>query len=138
MLNTKYQSSNPSSFREEKFWSWFSLFLCSNLWPLGWGQFWPHDHHMNKLGRGPQGDAKNQISKLYAFQFQRRILKIGFFAPVFQLVTPGVGPILTPGASYEQTWKTSTRRCYIPNIKALALTVWDKEIFWKISFFISM
>ena len=30
MLNTKYQSSNPSSFREE-FWSWFSLFLRSNL-----------------------------------------------------------------------------------------------------------
>ena len=41
MLNTKYQSSNPSSFREEEFWSWFSLFLCSNLWPPGWGQSWP-------------------------------------------------------------------------------------------------
>ena len=37
MLNTKYQSSNPSGFREEKFWSWFSLFLCSNLWPPGVG-----------------------------------------------------------------------------------------------------
>ena len=24
MLNTKYQSSNPFSFREEEFWSWFS------------------------------------------------------------------------------------------------------------------
>ena len=51
---------------------------------------------MNKLGRGPQGYAKNQISKLYAFQFQRRrILKKGFFVPMFRLVTPGVGPILT-------------------------------------------
>ena len=59
---------------------------------------------MNKLGRGPQGDAKNQISKLYTFQFQRkRILKMGFFVPMFQLVTPGLGPILTLGASYEQT-----------------------------------
>ena len=57
MINTKYQSSNPSSFREEDFWGWFSLFLCSNLWPPGWGQFWPHKHHMNKLGRCPQGDA---------------------------------------------------------------------------------
>ena len=53
MLNTKYQSSNPFSFREEEFWSWFSLFLYSNLWPLGQGQFWPHKHHINKLGRGP-------------------------------------------------------------------------------------
>ena len=39
-----------------------------------------------------QGDAKNQISKLYAFQFQRRrILKMGFFVPMFQLVTPRGG-----------------------------------------------
>ena len=41
----------------------------------------------------------------------------------------GVGPILTPGASSKQTWYRSTRRCYIPNMKALALTVWDKKIF---------
>ena len=60
---------------------------------------------MNKLGRGPQGDAKNQISKLYAFQFQKRkILKMGFFVPVFQIVIPGVGPILTLGASSKETW----------------------------------
>ena len=39
MLNTKYQRSNPFSFREEEFWSLFSLFLCSNLWPTGRGQF---------------------------------------------------------------------------------------------------
>ena len=31
-----------------------------------------------------------------------------------------------PHAKY---WKRSTRRCYWPNIKALALTVWDKKIF---------
>ena len=90
----------------------------------------PPEHHMNKLGRCPQGDAKNQISKLYTFQ-RKRILKMEFFVPMFQLVTPGLGPILTLGASYEQTWKRSTRRCYIPNIKALALTVWDKKIFKK-------
>ena len=70
MQNSKYQSSNPCNFRREEFWSWFSLFLCSNLWPLGRDQFWPHKHHMNKLGRGPQGDAKHQIWKLYAFQFR--------------------------------------------------------------------
>ena len=57
-----------------------------------------------ELGRGPHGDATYQISNLYAFQFQRRrILKIGFFVPMFQLMTPKVGPVLSPGASYEQT-----------------------------------
>ena len=60
--HTKYQSSVPSSFREEEFWSLMSLFLCSNMWIKGRGQFWPH--HMNKLGRGPLGDATYQISKL--------------------------------------------------------------------------
>ena len=60
---------------------------------------------MNKLGKGPQGDATYQISNLYAIQFQRKtILKMGFFVPMFQLVTPGVGLVLTPRASYEQTW----------------------------------
>ena len=29
----------------------------------GAGQFWSHEHHMNKLSRGPQGDAKKQNIK---------------------------------------------------------------------------
>ena len=33
MLHTKNLISIPSSFRKEEFWSWSSLFLCSNLWP---------------------------------------------------------------------------------------------------------
>ena len=58
---------------------------------------------MNKHGKGPQGDATYQISNLCAIQFQRRkILKMGFFVPMFQLMTPLAGPALTAGASYEQ------------------------------------
>ena len=57
-----------------------------------------------QLGRGPQGDATYKISNLYAIQYQRRkILKMGFFVPMFQLVTSGAGPVLTTGASYEET-----------------------------------
>ena len=37
MLHTKNHSPIPSSFRKEEIWSWSSLFLCSNLWPPGWG-----------------------------------------------------------------------------------------------------
>ena len=60
---------------------------------------------MNKIDKGPQRDDKYQISKLLSFQFQRRrILKLVFFVPMFKLVTPGAGPVLTPGAFYEQTW----------------------------------
>ena len=40
MLHTKYQSSSPSSFREEEFWSLLSLFLYSNMWPQWRGTIW--------------------------------------------------------------------------------------------------
>ena len=51
-------------------------------------------------GRGQQGDAKNQISKLYTFQFQRRrILKMGSFVPTCD---PRGGANLDPRSM--QTW----------------------------------
>ena len=62
----------------------------------------PKGHHVNKIDKGLQGDAIYQKSKLYLFQFQRRrILKLVFFVPMFQLATPGVGLVLTPKESYE-------------------------------------
>ena len=65
--------------------------------PRGGASFDPTGHHMNKTNKGLQGDATYQKSKLYPFQFQRRrILKLVFFLPMFQLVTPGVGSVLTP------------------------------------------
>ena len=101
MLNTKYQSSNLSGFREENFEVGFLYTYVQTCDPQGRASFEPHEHHMNKLGRGLQEDAKNQISKLYTLQFQRkRILKMGFFVTMFQLVSPRLGPILTLGASY--------------------------------------
>ena len=52
---------------------------------------------MNKIDKGPKGYASN----FYPFQFQRRrILKLVFFVPMFQLVTHGLGSVLTPGESY--------------------------------------
>ena len=35
---------------------------------------------------------------------EKKILKLVFFVPMFQLVTRGVRLVLTQGASYEQTW----------------------------------
>ena len=56
---------------------------------------------MNKIDKGLQGDATYQKSMLYPFQFQRRrILKLDFFLPMFQLVTPG-GVSFDPKESYE-------------------------------------
>ena len=30
----------------------------------GWAHFWPQGHNLNKLGRGPLGDATYQISRI--------------------------------------------------------------------------
>ena len=46
---------------------------------------------------------------------------------MFQLVIRGAGPVLTPGASNEQTWYEPTGRCYIQNIKALGLPLSEKK-----------
>ena len=63
--------------------------------------FDPKGHHMNKIYKGLQGDAKYQKSKLYPFQFQRRrILKLVFFVPV-PTCNPVFGSVLTPKESYE-------------------------------------
>ena len=70
--------------------------------PRGGASFDPKGHHMNKIDKGLQGDATYKKSKLYPFLFQRRrILKLVFFVPMFQLVTPRVGSVLTQKESYE-------------------------------------
>ena len=71
---------------------------------------------MNNLCRGPLGDARYHIS-------------ISSLFLCFELVTPGARPVLTPGASNEQSWYKSTRRCFIPNIKALHFLVSEKMNF---------
>ena len=38
----------------------------------GAGPFWPEGYNLNKLGRGPLGDATYQILKLWALWFQTR------------------------------------------------------------------
>ena len=42
-------------------------------------------------------------------------------------MTPGTKPVLSPGASYEQTWLRFTRRCHIPNSKSLGHAVSEKN-----------
>ena len=101
MLHTKYQSCIPSNFREQVFWSFPFLFLCSNLCPQWWRQSWPKGHHMYKLGGGPLIDTTYRISMLCAFQRPRKgLLKFSTFFPMFKLVTPVTGPVLSLG----QTW----------------------------------
>ena len=73
MLHTKYQGSRPYGFRQEDFFHVFPYIgLCKTSDHRGGGggggggggQFWPQGHNLNKLGKGPLGDASYQISRL--------------------------------------------------------------------------
>ena len=60
MLHTKFQAPKPSGFEEEDFEVYF-IFERKTLPPQG--HFGPQRHHLNKLGRGPLGNATYQISR---------------------------------------------------------------------------
>ena len=84
--------------------------------PLGQGHFLPLGLHLKKLGRSPLGDATYQISKLYAFQFQRRRIHnfvrtcdppgLGLFRPQGLYLKPGRDPLV------EATYQTSKLYIY--------------------------
>ena len=65
MLHTKYQDSRPYGFRREDFSCFPYITLCKICDPRG-GVIFGHreGHHLNKLSKGPLGDATYQISKL--------------------------------------------------------------------------
>ena len=59
--------------------------------------------------------------------------KIFYVCPIvslWELMTPGVGPFLTPGASLAGFIKRTIIHCYIQNMKALDLVVSEKKIFY--------
>ena len=64
MLHIKFQASEPSC-SEEDFWIFSMFFFNSNLGPhLG-----PMGLGLNKLGKGPPGNATYQISSTWTKQF---------------------------------------------------------------------
>ena len=72
MLHTKYQVSRPYGSRQEDFFM-FSLYSAyvKHVTP-GVGPLLAFGDSLNKLGRGPLGDATYQISRLLALRFQTR------------------------------------------------------------------
>ena len=60
------------------------------------GPFWPQEHHLNKLGKGPLGDASlPSIKALCLVVSDKKFFSC--FSDVAN-VTPRVGPFLAPGA----------------------------------------
>ena len=63
---------------------------------------------------------------------EKKIFLMFFPFPIvslWELITPGEGPFLTPGAWLIRFIKRTTTHCYIQNMKALGLVVSEKIIF---------
>ena len=78
MLHTENISCISSSFREEEFWSWSSLFLCSNLWPQGWDQFWPQRNHIKKMIKVHKEMLNTKYQRSYPSSFREKNFEVGF------------------------------------------------------------
>ena len=63
MLHTKYQGFRPYGLRQKDFSMFFPKSLCKICDPRGGAILGPKGHNLNKIGRGPQGDATYQISR---------------------------------------------------------------------------
>ena len=129
MLHTKKVSSIPSSFREEEFWSWSSLFLCSNLWPPGWAQFWPQRNHMNNLIKVHKEMLKTKYQSPTSSSFRgEELWRLDSLFLCSNMWPPGWGQSW-PQEHHMNKFGRGPLECYISNNKAIVLSVWDKKIF---------
>ena len=66
-------------------------YYCSNLWPPGWGQFWPQGYHMNRIDIGPNIIVQGQMIKaLLLFVSEKKNFKVFLLCSyVLNLWPPG-------------------------------------------------
>ena len=128
MLHTKYQRGNQVSKKKN-----YKIFvLCSYVQlvtPRAGPVLTPRAFYL-KIGlRSTRRCYIQNIKALGHPVLEKKNYKLFVLCSYVQLVTPRAGPVLTPGAFYEQTWWRSTRRCHIQNIKSLHLPVSEKKNF---------
>ena len=66
MRHTEFQASKPSGSEETGFLIFSMYFYCSNLGPTDRGHLAPWDLHLNKIGKGPLGNATYPFSSILA------------------------------------------------------------------------
>ena len=98
MLHTKYQSSRPSTFREEELWNFHSLFLCSTYDPQGRASFdlrgilWTNLVEVHK----EMPHTKYQISTPSSFR-KEKFWRWASLFPCSNLWPPGRGQLWPQG-----------------------------------------
>ena len=144
MLHTKYQSSAPPWFRKEEFWSFPSLFLYFELvTPRVRPVLTPGASYEQSWYKSTRRCFIANIRALHFLVSEKKNFEVfllcsyvsNLWPPPHPPPPPGQGQFWPQGASYEHSWYNSTRRCYIPNIKALCLLVSEKKIFKDFAIF---
>ena len=124
LLHTKYGSSWPCGFGEE------DLFMFSYDAP-GAGPVWTPGAQL--AGFIKRTTIHCYIQNMKALGLVVSEKKIFFYVfpivSLWELMTPGAGPFLTPGAWLAGFIKRTTYHCYTQNMKALGLVVSEKKIF---------
>ena len=129
MLHTKYQGSRLSSLRVKELWNFRSLFLCSTCDPQGGASFDPRGILWTNLleVHKDMPHTKYQISTQSSFREEKFWKRASLF--LYSKLWP---------LGWGQFWpQGSSRKCYVPNIKALGLPVSEInnfEIFLLCSF----
>ena len=107
------------------------IFLCFSHDASGAGPVWTPGAWLAGFIKRATIHCYTKIMKaLGLVVFEKKIFF--FFFPIvslWELMTPGAGPFLTPGAWSAGFIKRTTTHCYIQNMKALGFVVSEKKIF---------
>ena len=127
MLHTKFQSSMPSSFREED----FQRFCCFFSFWLPWQpELWLEFNLLNNFGRASPKEHPCQVSSRLAQWFRRRCLK--------KLWTPDAGHWAITKAHHEHfvlSWAKNrlSGSEYFTAVEIQDCSAWDErvQVMWK-------
>ena len=123
LIHTKYESSGPCGFGEEDF-------LCFSHDTSGAGPVWTPGARLAGFIKKTTIHCYTQNMKaLGLVALEKKIFYVFPVVCLWELMIPGAGPFLTPGAWLAGFIKRTTTHCNIQNMKALGLVVSEKKIF---------
>ena len=125
LLHTRYESSGPCGFGEERF-----FFLCFSHATTGAGPIWTLGARLAGFIKRTTIHCYTQNMKALGFLVSEKKIFLCFSHCMSMGANDhGAGSFLTPGAWLAEFIKRTTTHCYTQSMKALFLVVSEKKIF---------
>ena len=121
LLHTKYESSGPCGFGD------FFYVLPMTPPPPVWT---PGTRLAGFIKRTTIHCYTQNMKALGLVVSEKKIFYVFPIVSLWELMTRGAGPFLTPGARLAGFIKRTTIHCYTQNMKALGLVISEKKIFY--------